>query len=233
MAKVLYSAVVGAASGKVGAVVFCYNLDTKKGNTLRIKASPSHPLTGTCVTVRAGVKGFSYAWAWILSPTFRTHWLGWAADPAHTITDCFGNSLYLTGLNWYIWVNMNLKTIGEPRMDDIPAVWLVTEPAACTAAVGGPPYVLTVDPQVAPAANDHAVVLGAPPLSPGRYYIGAKWRILQKFGAGVAGPYDITAKYESKFGALQAGQTINCQMFYIDDRCGKASAKVADSAVVP
>lgn len=233
MAKILLSAVVGAASGKVGSAVFGYNKDTHKGNFIRLKAAPTHPLSPACMNIRSGLKGLAIAWGWILSATFRSHWVAWAADPAHTVLDVFNQSLYLTGLNWYVWVNQNLKTIGVARMDDVPAVWLVGSPVTCTVAIGGPPYILTVDPQVAPGANDHAVVLATPPCSAGRVFMGKTWRIQQHFGAGVDGPYDITTKYETRFGALQAGQTINCSMFYIDDRCGKKSAQVADSAVVP
>lgn len=230
MAKILLSAVVGDARNKVGSAVFSYN---KSGRYIRLKAAPSHPATTFAKNIRIGMKNLSISWGWVLLPGQRTDWIAWAANAAHTVLDIFNNSIYLTGLNWYVWVNQNLKTIGEARRDDVPAVWTVGDPTSCDVTIGGPPYTLEVDPLVQPGANDHAVVQAAPPLSAGRTFIGKTWRIVKHFGAAVAGPYDILSVYEDKFGPLQAGQTINCSMFYIDDRCGKKSAIVADSAIVP
>lgn len=230
MAKILLSAVVGDARNKVGSTVFSTG---RSGRYIRLKAAPSHPATTFAKNIRIGIKNLSSCWGWVLLPAQRTDWLAWAADPAHTVLDIFNNSIYLTGLNWYVWVNQNLKTIGEARRDDIPPVWEVGNPTSCDVTITGPPFVLEVDPLIEPGANDHAVIQAAPPLSPGRVFIGKMWRIVKSYGAGVDGPYDFTSLYEDKFGALQSGQTINCSMFYIDNRCGKKSAIVADSAVVP
>ena len=230
MAKILLSAVVGDARNKVGDAVFS---TSRSGRYIRLKAAPSHPVTMFARNIRVGMKNLSISWGWVISASQRADWIAWAANPAHTVLDVFNNSIYLTGLNWYVWVNQNLKTIGEARRDDVPTVWEVGDPTSCTTAVGGPPYVLTVDPLIAPGANDHAVVQAAPPLSAGRAFIGKTWRIVKHYGAAVDGPYDITTEYEDKFGPLQAGQTINCSLFYIDDRCGKKSAIYSDTAVVP
>lgn len=228
MAKILPSAVVSAVSGKVCGTAFCYSATNP---FIRVSRIPGHPVTQPTREIRAWLKGLTAAWGWELDAAERAGWIAWASDPAHTVLDRFGQSIYLTGLNWFVMVNQNLHSIGEPRRDTKPDVWLVTDPAGCTVAISAAPYVLTVDPTVEPGANDHAVVLAAPPLSPGRYFIGKLWRTLDHFDADENGPYDVTAKYEAKFGPLRAGQTVNAALFFIDDRCGKKSAQYAGSDV--
>lgn len=216
MAKVQYSAVVGDARGKVGGNVLTKG---RFGAVVRTKVSPVQPRSSHQRNVRSSFTGHSKAWSLLASAAMRTAWDSFAR--ANPIKDVFGNTRILTGHQMYVRVNRVIEMCGGTKLDVPPLSLSIGEPGIVTAAaVHNAPGTVTMTPTVNPAATECAELWAAPPLNPGRKFVGSIYRLLGVAPAGQAGPYHDGGTYEGRFGTIQVGQTIRVMVKYANKFTG-------------
>lgn len=218
MAKTLLGPIVTDVRNKVGGTVFSAG---PFGSTIRRKVSPVNPASVNQNGIRANLSSGSKRFTSVLTSVQQDAWTTFAA--AHQVHDVFGNLITLTGLQIFSQVNGVLHTIGAAHLDSPPADLLVGSPGVLSfvASAGGP--TLTINSSLAPAANEHPVVFDSGPVNAGRRFIKGKLRLLQVFGAAVAGPWDIRAVHEAKYGGLIQTQTFFIGVVFAKDTNGAQS----------
>ena len=229
MAKILFGAGVADARNKLGGHVFTKN---RNGAILRMKVSPTQPRTAKQLNVRAAFGNFSAAWGAALTEAQRLAWTALAATV--TIPDQYGNPQVPTGLQYYMRVNRNLFTIGQPRLDVAPGGTGVESLAslALTATFTGLVLSLAFTPTPL-AATSHLVAFMTPNLSPGKNFVTAFQKLIYTDPAGAtASPKSVITPWSATFGTLIAGQKISVSAFIVDDVTGAASAAASATAIV-
>jgi hypothetical protein len=121
MAKIKLGATLGDARNAAGAIVYSKN---QFGAYIRQKVSPVQPRTPRQTQVRQQFTDISKRWGVVLTDSQRNGWKALAA--ANPVSDVFGDSQTLTGLQFYQRVSRNLQEAGEPILDDAPADQNVT-----------------------------------------------------------------------------------------------------------
>jgi hypothetical protein len=229
MAKILFGVGVADARNKLGGHVFSKN---RNGAYVRQKVSPSQPRTPAQLVVRASFGQFAAAWGAILTEAQRAAWTALAST--NPVPDQFGNPQVLTGLQFYQRVNRNLFTIGQPRVDAAPGGTgvesLATASMVATGGAGTIAFTFTPTPL---GASTHLVVALTPPISPGKNFVTAFLKLVEKDTAGaLTSPQALGAKYIAIFGAMVVGQKIGASAFTIDDVTGAASAPIGLSTII-
>jgi hypothetical protein len=228
MAKIIFSAVVGDARAKAGGVVFTKG---RFGAVVRRKVSPVQPRTSYQTNVRALFTLLTKRWGGTLTATQRAGWISLAQ--AFPQKDVFGNNITLTGLQMYIKLNRNLQTIAVAVIDDPPVTLSVGSPGTFTlSSAVGPPITLTGDAGTEPATGEVPVVEAVAPVSPGRSFVGNRYRYIFKAAAATAGPWDIAATYAAKFGTLVANQNVSARVYYVNNTTGAASQKASSQVII-
>jgi len=218
--KINFGAAVADARGKFAGNVFS---KSRFGAYIRRKSSPTQPRSTKQNSVRSSFSQFAKRWGSTLTEIQRAAWRSLAA--AHPVTNVFGNSVILTGLQLYVQVNQNLAQVGVALIDDAPITLSVGAPGALTAHTFGVAAGISVDPTTDAAAGEHYELLCGPPQSAGRQFIGSGMRIL-KTAAGGAGPYTLsTALYEARFGTVVEDMLVPVGLVYVDDTTGAKSAR--------
>ncbi len=110
---------VGAASGKLGSVVASHN---KGGQYLRARVTPTGAVpTPYQSAVRNALSSLAAAWSSDLDPDQRSGWETYALNV--TGTNRLGDSIQLSGINWYIACNTPRLQAGLDRVDDAPTTY--------------------------------------------------------------------------------------------------------------
>lgn len=228
MAKCQFGPLVADTRGKIGTVEFASN---HYGPWIGRKAIPRNPHSSSQAAMRATLKTLAWRWGWVLNQTpQRDDWIALAL--ATDWTDVFGQTYHLHGYALYVLVNQNLVRLGEAIMDNAPAALSCGSPGGATLAFNGG-ALLEADSTIAPATHEHAVVWAAAPCSPGITVFGRKYRIIDTFAAGLAGPWDIKSKYETKFGLLPSSFMIPALVNFTCDDCGWQGTPAEATGIVP
>ena len=101
--------------GKVGGLVYQRG---SSGAVLRTKGLSVDPFSPAQSLQRALCFGLQKAWGNALSQDQRDAWSNLAATTP--VKDAFGNTVYLSGINWYLRVNTNVLRAGQARKDAAP-----------------------------------------------------------------------------------------------------------------
>lgn len=217
MAKIQFGVALADARGKFAGSVFS---SSRTGAYLRRKSSPVQPRSNAVTQIRSAFTALSKAWSNVLTNNQRAGFRSLAA--AHPVTNVFGNSIILTGLQLYQQLNRNLGTAGVARIDDAPVTLTVGAPGIVVPTIVATNIVLT--PTVDASAGEEVIIEAAPPINGGRLFVGSSFRVLAK-AAGAGTPYTLTnAVYAAKFGTLVAGQHLNFRVSYINKTTGAKSA---------
>jgi hypothetical protein len=227
VAKVQFGAVVSDARKKVGGTVFS---KSKFGSYIRKKVSPVQPRTQAQRSVRANFTANAKAWSGTLTAPQRQTFTNLAATL--TKKDRFGNAQTLTGAQLYNSISRNLHTIGLPPLTTAPASMAVSDLGGLTLAEIPTPASPATPPGITgettntPAAGEYLVWVAAAPQPAGRAFIGkGKYRVIlisAPTGSppAISQPVDVTAAYETKFGATKAGQVIHVMVYNIESTNG-------------
>jgi hypothetical protein len=226
-AKITMSAVVGAASGKAGGVVFSKG---RGGAIVRIKRSPAQPHSNSQQGVRASFTSFSQAWSATVTAPARQAWIALAAN--HPVKDIFGQTVVLTGLQLYQALNRALATLGLARIDTPPLTLSAEFPGILTlvATVTGP--VLTVLPATFNTAAMGWSILVTRPLSAGVSVGGARFAVIKTGTSVLAAAQSFHTEYAAKFGEIVQGQKIFVRMVYINKTTGAIGTPAQSSVIV-
>lgn len=110
--------IVGAASGKVGAMVASHN---KGGQYMRARTTPTNPRTVYQTAVRDAVRSLSNAWESTLTPTQIGDWNVYAANVRRT--NRLGDATNSSGFSWYVGNNIPRLQAALARIDDAPTIF--------------------------------------------------------------------------------------------------------------
>lgn len=111
--------IVGAASGKMGSMVASHN---KGGQYLRARVTPSGAVASPAqATVRNSLAALAAAWGTELSAEQRSAWEDYALNVPGS--NALGDSIQLSGQNWYIACNVPRLQASLARVDDAPTTF--------------------------------------------------------------------------------------------------------------
>lgn len=225
MAKVLFTAAVADARGKLNGTVFSKN---RGGAYIRTKVSPVNAQTPAQQGVRASLSNFAQAWRG-LTANQRAGWNG--AVENYKKTDIFGNSRNPSGFNLYVRLNQNLSTISQTPIDDAPLPSSVGSPGALTVTAAAGTPALSIAFANAPVPADTTMVIqGTAQVSQGKNFVKNLFRQFRLVVAAGTSPVNALAAYNTKFGTLVAGTKIGIRAYYISDLTGIAG--IAETATV-
>lgn len=123
MAILIPGAMVAEARGSIGGVTFSRN---KGGLYAKNRVSGVNPQTTRQTDVRADFASLISDWGLVLTGTQRTAWIDYAA--ASPILNRLGQSIFISGLNWFTRTNVALLQASLSRVDDPPPVGLFPPP---------------------------------------------------------------------------------------------------------
>lgn len=227
MAKMLFTAAVGDARGKLGGFVF----GSRGARAILLpKTTPRNPLSESQAALRRHLRLLGWRWTYYLTQDQRDAWNSWAAT--YDFTDLFSRTYHLSGWGMFVKVNQTLKLVSAPLLDDRPADLACTSPTGQVLTIAGAPPTLELSLSNAPAANERVYLAAACPLSQGAQYVGKLSRKMKHFATAAPGPYPFTAEYETKYGTLQSGQRITALVNFIClDTGGQGTAALAQEDV--
>lgn len=115
------SAILTAARGKVRGLVASHN---KGGTYFRGKTIPTNPKSVGQVAARGRVSSLMARWR---STVVATNQAGWAAFAMNVnVIDKLGNSILLSGPNWYMKSNAQRMAMGLAVVDAAPGIYALS-----------------------------------------------------------------------------------------------------------
>lgn len=227
MAKIVTSALVADIRKKIGGNVFTKG---RSGAFVRRKVSPVQPRSQFQRNVRAAFTALSKAWsASPMTDILRAAWNALATN--YPLKDKFGASHTLTGLQMFQKINRNMQTIGHAVITTPPPTLEAPSPGNLTVTAAAP-STLTVLADNLIVGTEVAAIFGAAQQSPGRTFVGNKYRLLTTMVFASPTPWDIGAVYTAKFGALIATKKVSILVKYIRPETGAAGMPSAALKVV-
>lgn len=224
--KILWGAGVVDGRGKLNGWVFSKN---KAGGYARTKVTPSNPQTTHQLLYRSRLGSLSQQWK-SMTDEQRSKWDTLGKD--HPVSDIFGNSRTLQGLNMFVSVNQNIYTTGGATLFNaksftgVPAVEIdVVDFKATTQALD-----FTLKGGDIPAGFTLAVY-ASPQVSAGKMNVKSLVRLFTTATTGGLLPIDVSAAYTSRFGIIQAGGRASIYIRLIDNITGEAGLSSSVSII--
>ena len=229
MAKILFTAFMADARGKVAGTVFSKN---RSGAYTRTKVTPTNRRTDAQMLQRSALGLLSANWR-ALTESQRAGWN--AAVENFQRTNVFGNLLKPSGLNLFVGLNKNLANIGLAPMDDAPQPAGLPDSTLLelVAGVGNSSFKLDLQPSV----DFSILIFATPPQSPGREYLRG-WRLLNADGTqptpSGTGPYIYAfgAMYEAAFGDPIMDAKMGVRVVFVNRSTGEASVPQQATAII-
>ena len=188
-------------SGSIGGVTHSHN---RAGQYIRARRTPvNSPGNGRKGVIRAAFGAASSAWS-ALSATVQAAWTSYAAQ--HPYTDALGQSVTLTGHQFYVAINTMLINCGQPQSATIPASSSVFA-AGFTAFTAVHAGAITLTPTGAGVATDFLLVSMSAPQSGGVSSCKTFCQLTHIAGNVVVATV-LTAAYTAQFGAVTLGQRL-------------------------
>lgn len=224
--KLKWGALVVAGSGKIGGHVAARN---SAGAYLRTKVTPINPNTVAQVAARARLGANAKAWT-NLTQVQRDTWNSTSVD--FTAKNAFGDGIKLSGINVHSRLNNNLNLIGESAILVSPPAESFAGPTVVAVVSNVQGSILTIGPDLDVPVGAAGVVRATAPQSAGKNFVKSEFRVIDIAPEGSNDPYDISAAYIAKFGALPVeGQKIFVEIFLISKTTGIASQRVIGSTI--
>jgi hypothetical protein len=157
----------GLAQDVRGSLVGTTFSRNRAGAYVRGKVSPCQPLSSHSGAVRGVFSTLSQVWASGLSAAQRSAWGAWAT--LHPITNRFGDSVILSGVAAFQYVNALLYQSGQPYIKDVPLTFHVDEPGGVTVTLTtGSPIVFSIAIDKTLLGNEGLIAYASARLAPGR-----------------------------------------------------------------
>jgi hypothetical protein len=227
MAKVTFTAIVSDIKGKLAGTVFSKN---RAGAYIRTKVTPSNARTSYQQLVRGFMTTLAQGWR-ALGAVSCTAWNAAASTDAVKTKD--GNSIHLTGMQYYMELNRNLMEIGATVITVPPAIGGTLAMTACTptAAKGTPALSVVFTPAI--TATEKVIMYATEGIGPGQNFFKNKYRKIAVLDSADTSPYDALADYVAKYGAIPtAGYKIGVQIKSVKIATGRASGKISGTCVI-
>jgi len=204
MAKIMFGAIATDARGKVAGIVYSKNA---AGAYIRQKVSPTQSLTTRRGLVRSRMTNLAKFWSASLTATQVAAWNSFAKN--NPVTDVFGRSQTLSGIQTYCRLNAVILNVGGTQIDDPPASLTIQgiTTLTATAAAGTPALSLAFGPSPLDA-NVCLNVFATQQLPVGRTFTKPFMRWIFASAAAATTPANVLSAYTAKFGALVEGTKI-------------------------
>lgn len=216
MAKIMFGTAVSDARGKLAGIVYSKNA---AGAYVRVKVSPTQSLTTRRGLVRERVTNLTKYWSGNLTADQVAAWNAFAKN--NPVSDVFGRSQTLSGIQTFVRLNANILNVGGAQIDDPPANLAIEgiTTLTVTATAGTPALSIAFGPSPLPA--DHRLnVFATQQLPSGRTYTKSFLRWLTASSAAQATPLSVLTAYNNKFGALVAGSKIGIRANVVNQLTG-------------
>jgi len=224
--KLKWGALVVAGSGKIGGHVAARN---SSGAYLRTKVTPINPRTIDQIAARARLGANAKAWG-VITQAQRDAWNSVSSD--FNSKNVFGDDIKLSGINVFSRINNNLLLIGESIISSPPLAESFAGPSTITVSSIVAGNVLEINPEFAVPAGSKGVVRMTSPQSAGKKFVKSEFRVIDIAPALTGIPYDVSAAYIAKFGALPLeGQKVFAEVYLISITTGIASQRVSGSTI--
>ena len=109
--------ILGSLRGSIGGNTFSHN---RGGDYVRRRVSPTNPNSTRQQTMRTFLGSLAALWGSTLTPAERGQWNTWADN--QNKEGPLGNSISLTGINAFVWLNCHLLDSGDARIDAPPVI---------------------------------------------------------------------------------------------------------------
>lgn len=219
MAKILFGAIATDARGKVAGIVYSKNAS---GAYLRQKVSPTQSLTTRRGLVRARMTNLSKYWSNSLTEAQVAGWNAFAKN--NPVTDVFGRTMTLSGIQTYCRLNAQILNVGGTQINTPPASLTIAGITSITITSDASVPTLSLAYGPSPlAANVCLNVFATQQLPVGRTFTKSFMRWIFASAAAGATPANILAAYTAKFGALIAGNKIGFLVNVVDSTTGAAT----------
>jgi hypothetical protein len=204
MAKIMFGAIATDARGKVAGIVYSKNA---AGAYIRQKVSPTQSLTTRRGLVRSRMTNLAKFWSASLTATQVAAWNSFAKN--NPVTDVFGRSQTLSGIQTYCRLNAVILNVGGTQIDDPPASLTIQgiTTLTATAAAGTPALSLAFGPSPLDT-NVCLNVFATQQLPVGRTFTKPFMRWIFASAAAATTPANVLSAYTAKFGALVEGTKI-------------------------
>lgn len=194
--KIKWGALVVDGRNKIGGQVASKN---KSGSYMKNKVTPTNPNTTAQANARANLTLVSRAWA-SLTEAQREAWNAYAAQ--YPYVDIFGDSKYLTGFNYYLKCNLNLRNAGSPVVVAPPATQSVSEVSLVINDLSQDDSLLFGASVVSMPANHKVIISATPGLSAGRVPSKSDLRQIKVASTITSSVIDAGADYIARFGPI-------------------------------
>jgi hypothetical protein len=204
MAKIMFGAIATDARGKVAGIVYSKNA---AGAYIRQKVSPTQSLTTRRGLVRSRMTNLAKFWSASLTATQVAAWNSFAKN--NPVTDVFGRSQTLSGIQTYCRLNAVILNVGGTQIDDPPASLTIQgiTTITATAAAGTPALSIAFGPSPLDT-NVCLNVFATQQLPVGRTFTKPFMRWIFASAAAATTPANVLSSYTAKFGALVEGTKI-------------------------
>jgi hypothetical protein len=187
-------------SGSIAGTTSSHN---RAGQYVRNRRTPTNAPTARRTAIRSAMGAASSAWS-SLTPTEQASWA--AAAASHPITDALGQSITLTGHQFFVGVQTQFTNSGNSGAAALPADFSVFSVSGSTATFGVAAGLAGVLP-AAGSADDFILVGLSKPLPGGRTF----WKTFTQdhvLAGNAAALTMTTAAYAAKYGTPSAGQNV-------------------------
>lgn len=212
----IFVPILGNLRGSVGANTWSHN---RGGDYIRRRTAPTNPNSTRQQTMRTFLSTLAALWSSTLTAGQREQWNTWADN--QNKEGPLGNSINLSGINAYVWVNTHLLDAGDARIDAPPIVVAPTgllTLSADVSALNTVDFTFTGTPA---AANHKLVAFMSLPQSGAALPNFKQTRIIGYSAAAQASPWAAT----TPFGVI-SGQTVVFFVGIMDDETGLFSVKL-------
>lgn len=205
--------ILGSLRGSIGDNTFSHN---RGGDYVRRRVSPTNPNSTRQQAMRTILGTLAALWSSTLTAVQRGQWDTWAENQSKE--GPLGNSISLTGINAYVWLNAHLLDAGDTRIDAPPIVvaptGLLTMSADISAA-GTVDITFTGTPL---AANHKAALFMSLPQSGAAQPNFKQCRIVGYSAAAQVSPWAASMPF-----SVLSGQTVVFFAAIMDDETGLIS----------
>ena len=213
MAKILFTAFMADARGKVAGTVFSKN---GYGAYTRTKVSPKNEQTERQMAVRSSLSALSSLWRSLSQPQ-QDAWK--AAAINFPRTNVFGNAVQLSGSSLFVSLNQNRATTGGNALETPPTPEAVPTTTFTVNEASG--VITLVLPEAVPDGMA-LVIMATSPQSNGRNNLKNQYRQIAVMPAGSPTNIVATGYYEDKFSAIPEGTKVGFKCYFISTITGQA-----------
>lgn len=222
MAKIKFGQIISEARGKIAGMVFSRNGSC---SYIRQKVTPINPNTGYQSGVRTSLASAAKAWSG-LTANQRAQWE--SAKMNGNKKNSIGDTVTLSGFNYFVSIYRNLFSIGYPAPTDYPGNVSGLPAPEIVSVIPIAPPLWNIELSLEIDLADRGLLFATPPLSPGKSFVKSEYRLIKILKNADGVEINIGADYIAKFGRCPvAGEQVFLKIQSFNTTSGKAGAALA------